>query len=281
MAQLTFDKKTLAKSSKKLKSAMNTKNKNLFIIFGSTSGIGEALYQYVSNFDENKFILINRRSIKMGKNVFQKLTIDLSKSLTTDKISKMCELFSQQNGYKNIYLILNAAVIDPIKRIGFADDELLLKAGYVNFLNYARIINVFISATHNLHTKKKILAISSGAADSPNIGLSSYCSTKAALEMFIKCLFLEQKIKSEYSVIALRPGTVDTNMQRKIRFSEKESFPKVDTFKEMFKQKKLLKPEMVAHKIYALLLSDKYWVSPVIDICDINPKFSLENLPEG
>lgn len=249
---------------------MKKGNKNLFIIFGTTVGIGKALYEYASNFVGNNFILANRKSVKITKkDVCQQLTLDLSKSFTKDKIFKLRELFSQQAGYKNMYLILNASVIEPIKTIGFADDELLLKAGYVNFLNYERIINVFVSSTRHLRIKKKILAISSGSAESPNIGLSSYCSTKAALEMFVKCLFLEQRKRGKYSVIALRPGVVDTNMQKKIRSSKKEYFPQVDAYKKMFKRKKLLKPELVAHKIYSLLNSDKHWASPVINISDI------------
>lgn len=249
---------------------MEKGNKNLFIIFGTTSGIGKALYGYASNFAENKFILANRRFVKItNKNVRQKLTLDLSKSFTKNKILKLHELFSQQDGYKIIYLILNASVIEPIKTIGFADDELLLKACYVNFSNYERIVNVFISSTRHLGARKKILAISSGSAESPNIGLSSYCSTKAALEMFAKCLFLEQRKRAEYSIIALRPGVVDTNMQKKIRASKKENFPQVDAYKRKFKQKKLLKPELVARKIYSLLKSDKHWSSPVVNISDI------------
>ncbi len=243
---------------------------NLFIIFGTTRGIGKALYEYASNFAENQFILVNRRAINTAKeNVRGKLTLDLSKPFTKDRISKLRELFSQQDGYKAIYLILNASVIAPIKRVGLADDDLLLKACHVNFLNYERMVNVFISSTRHLRAQKKILAISSGAAESPSIGLSSYCSAKAALEMFVRCLFLEQRTGSEYSIVALRPGVVDTDMQKKIRASKKEDFPKVNAYREIFKQGELLKPELVAHKIHSLLKSDKYWSSPVINISDI------------
>ena len=249
---------------------MKKVNKNLFIIFGTTSGIGKELYKYTTTFSENSFILVNRKSVTISKKKdCKKLMLDLSKSLTNNKISKLRKLFSQQHGYKNILLILNASVVEPIKRIGFVRDELLLESTHVNFLNYKRIVNIFISSTRHLSAKKKILAISSGAATSPNIGLASYCSTKAALEMFIKCLFLEQKKKSEYSVIALRPGIVDTNMQKIIRSSKKENFPKVSIHKKMHKQKKLLKPEDVARKIYSLINSNIYWSNPIIDIKDI------------
>ena len=250
---------------------MKKGNKNLFIIFGTTSGIGKAFYEYASDFIENEFILVNRKSVRGAqKNVRGEWMIDLAKSLTKDRISSLRGFFSRQDRHKSINLILNASVIEPIKPIGSADDESLLKACYVNFVNYERIVNAFISSTRHLRTRKKILAISSGAAESANIGLASYCSTKAALEMFIKCLFLEQKKKAKYCVIALRPGVVDTNMQQKIRSAKKENFPQVDAYRKIFKQKRLLKSELVAQKIYSLFKSDQYWSNPVININDIN-----------
>ncbi len=249
---------------------MEKSNKNLLIIFGTTSGIGKALYENASNFTENDFILFNKDSFKFSsKNIIRNLTLDLSKPFNKNKLSKLHKLFSEQKEYKNMCLILNASVIEPIGAIGSVSDQPLLKAGFVNFLNYERLVNIFISATRHSPVKKKILAISSGSAESPNIGLSSYCSTKAALEMFIRCLFLEQQKSKEYSVIALRPGVVNTNMQKKLRFSKKENFPNADKYKEIFKEKKLLTPEMVASKIYFLLNSNKYWSSPVINISDI------------
>jgi NAD(P)-dependent dehydrogenase (short-subunit alcohol dehydrogenase family) len=249
---------------------MKGKSKNLFIIFGTTRGIGKALYEYASDFSGNDFILVNRSPIEITKKCScQKLVLDLSKAITQDCVLKLHKIFSGQDGFENIYLILNASVIEPIVRIGRADDKLLLKSGHANFLNYERIINIFISSTRSLNARKKILAISSGTADSPNIGISSYCSTKAALEMLIRCLFLEQRDAKEYSVIALRPGVVDTDMQKKMRASKKENFPKAGVHKKIFEQKKLLAPKQVAHKIYFLLNSDKYWSNPIIDISEI------------
>lgn len=249
---------------------MATINKNLFIIFGTTRGVGKAFYEYASNFLENDFIVVNRKALRASsKNIRNNLVIDLSRPLTKNIVVSLRSLFSQQKNYRTVFLILNASVIEPIKQIGFASDELLFRAGNINFLNYERIINIFISSTRHMSSKKKILAISSGAADSPHIGLSSYCSTKAALEMVIQCLCLEQKRQGKYLAIALRPGVVDTDMQNKMRSSQKENFPQVNVYKKIFKQKKLLNPKFVAGKIYSLLHSDKYWHHPIITIDEI------------
>lgn len=245
----------------------SSKNKNLFIIFGTTRGIGLALYEHASNFEENYFVLINRKPCVISrKNIYKKLSIDLSKTLTQNNILNLRKLFLQVNGFKNVYLVLNASIIDPIKPIGLARDKLLLEANHANFLNYERIINIFIESTRLMKAKRKILALSSGAAQSPHFGISSYCATKAALEMFFRCLYLEQKKQGKVLAIALRPGVVDTDMQKQIRSSAKKNFPHVAIYKKMFKQKKLLDPKIVARKIYSLLSSDSYWDRPIISI---------------
>lgn len=247
------------------------KNKNLFIIFGTTSGIGRALYQYAASFAENNFILLNKNIFRdSNKNIIKKINIDLSEPVNKNNIKKFGRLFSRLKGYKNIYIVLNASIIEPIGPIGSLNDKMLLAAGFVNFLNYERIINIFISSVKNLRAKKKILAVSSGSAESPNAGLSSYCSTKAAIEMLIKCLFLEQKKSGRLFAAAIRPGVVNTNMQKKLRFSKRKQFPEADRYKALFEKNKLLEPEIVAEKIYKLLTSELYWSSPIININNIN-----------
>jgi len=249
---------------------MKTKNKDLFIIFGTTRGIGKAFLKHAEKNNKNDFILINRKIINIaGKNNHKKVVIDLSQLLTKTKISRLCGIFLKQKKYNSINLILNASTIDPIEAIGFVKDELLLESAYVNFLNYERIINIFISETQNSDFKKKILIISSGSAESPNAGLSSYSSAKAALEMFVKCVFLEQKELRQAKILALRPGIVNTNMQKKIRSASKDDFPDSGRYKDLFKKNKLLNPEAVGEKMYHLLKTDKYWQNPVINISDI------------
>ena len=117
--------------------------------------------------------------------------------------------------------------------------------------------------------KYKILVISSGSAQFPNAGLASYSSAKAAIEMFAKCIFIEQKRLKQVDILALRPGVVNTNMQKRIRSVSKKDFPNSDRYKNLFKQNKLLNPKLVAEKIHFLLSTKKFWKKPVLDISDI------------
>lgn len=60
----------------------------------------------------------------------------------------------------------------------------------------------------------RIIDVTSGAASLPISGLSAYCASKAALNIFNKCLAKEEP---EVTVVAFEPGTVDTAMHAFIR----------------------------------------------------------------
>src|SRR6202008_1576489 len=61
-----------------------------------------------------------------------------------------------------------------------------------------------------------IINVSSGAAYRPLEGWSSYCSAKAGLAMLTRSLALET---TGVRVFGFSPGTIDTDMQVKIRAS--------------------------------------------------------------
>ena len=61
---------------------MNKVNENLYIIFGTTRGLGRALYEYASATAQNNFLLVNRKPLKSpNRDICQTLTLDLSKPL--------------------------------------------------------------------------------------------------------------------------------------------------------------------------------------------------------
>ena len=63
-----------------------------------------------------------------------------------------------------------------------------------------------------------IVNISSGAAESALEGWSAYCAAKAGLAMLTQALHLEEAANG-LRVYGFKPGTVDTQMQAKVRAS--------------------------------------------------------------
>ena len=93
-------------------------------------------------------------------------------------------------------------------------------------------------------TKLIIYNISSGASSKPIEGWSAYCSTKSATKMMLDVISLEN---SNVLVHHHDPGMVDTNMQKKIRSTNKYKMKNVAFFREA----KLTEPEDAAKKIVA------------------------------
>ncbi len=246
-------------------------SQNLYIIFGTSQGIGKAVFEHALRFDQKSdFITLN---IKKGKAVnpnVKQVQINLSKIITAEKLLEIFGSFAKKV-YKNIYVINNASTINPIKPMGVPLQNEIAESFNINLVNYAVIINEFIKRTGKLKkTNKKVLNISSGAAASPNYGLACYCSGKAALEMLSSCIFLEQSFLNQVKILAFRPGVVNTGMQAKMRSASKSNFKNVKEYKKLFLQGKLLDPSEVAQKIYKVLKDDTYWTKPILNISDVS-----------
>lgn len=172
--------------------------------------------------------------------------------------------FSAANG---IYLINNAGMIDPIKKAGSSSAAELTSNVSINLLAPMLLTSFFIRNTAAISAKKIIVNISSGAANRPVFGWSSYCSTKAGLDMYTKTIALEQALEENpVQVISFSPGVMDTDMQVKIRSSNKDDFSDVEQFLAFHESGKLRKTDFVAGKLLDLLSSNSLESGKIYDI---------------
>ena len=114
-------------------------------------------------------------------------------------------------------LINNAGVVDPISYLGDADPEAW---GQLLDINVKGVFNGMHAALPAIKARGggSILTISSGAAHNAIEAWSAYCASKAAVNMMGRSLHLEQAANG-IRAIGLSPGTVATEMQRKIKAS--------------------------------------------------------------
>ena len=114
-------------------------------------------------------------------------------------------------------LVNNAGTIDPISRLTDSDPKIWEKAVDVNYkgvyFGLRAAIPVMIKQGTGI-----IVNISSGAANSALEGWSHYCSTKAAVKKLTECAHKEYGALG-IRVVGLSPGTVSTEMMRKIKES--------------------------------------------------------------
>ena len=114
-------------------------------------------------------------------------------------------------------LINNAAVIDPIGPLAATDPAAW---GTAIDINLKGVYHGLRAALPIMRARGAgvIVNIGSGAAHNPLEGWSAYCASKAGSQMLTRCAHLENKGHG-VRVFSLSPGTVATDMQRRIKAS--------------------------------------------------------------
>lgn len=156
-----------------------------------------------------------------------------------------------------LYLINNAAVIDPINQVSNINNRDLQYHIQLNTVVPMILSNQMLNFTSSTDTTFICVNITSGAANRPIYGWGLYCSSKASINMYTKTAALEQDIlKTGNKIIAFNPGIMDTSMQQTIRSSTKEAFYEVEKFKG-YKESKQLRSTDTVGGILIDILNDE------------------------
>jgi 3-oxoacyl-[acyl-carrier protein] reductase len=114
-------------------------------------------------------------------------------------------------------LVNNAGIIEPIAEIATSDPEIWARNISINLVGAYNVVRAVLPGMI-AKGGGSIVNISSGAAHRPLEGWSAYCSGKAGLAMLTRAIALETAGKG-IRVFGFSPGTIDTDMQVKIRAS--------------------------------------------------------------
>lgn len=227
--------------------------RKILIITGGSKGIGKGIIDaYLA---DNYYIFSIARSVNNELSEVNQITFDLSK---TDGIRNLIsELISKinSNEVEQITLINNAGTLGNIGRVEDIADIATTVA--LNTVAPLLLVSSFIALTKNWKAKKHIINISSGAAYKPYYGWTVYCATKAAIDMMTKTIALEQEaVENGVKIIAIYPGVVDTEMQAKIRKSDKDSFASIDRFLDLKANNALANATTVGRQLFEIDNSD-------------------------
>jgi benzil reductase ((S)-benzoin forming) len=183
---------------------------------------------------------------------------DLADVEATDALA--AEIFARlkervtEGRLRRIVLVNNAGLVEPIGLASQLDALHTAAALQVNLLAAMSFTARLLAATNTLSCERRILNISSGAARRPIAGWSAYCSSKAALDMYTRCVKLEQaELANPARLCSLAPGVIDTDMQAQIRSASTDRLPTVERYRGLKTSGSLATPEDTAQRILAYL----------------------------
>ena len=150
-----------------------------------------------------------------------------------------------------ICLINNAATLEPVGVLGTLGSVDIARSITVNLVAPIGLSSLFCKTFDDGAMDRRIINVSSGAAQSTLPGESLYCIAKAGLEMLTRSLAAVHASTS-FRAITLRPGIIDTDMQVAARGASEADLPSVGMFRSFKSENQLKTPDEVAAKIIAL-----------------------------
>lgn len=217
----------------------------VIIVTGASRGIGLAICHYLLK-QSHKIVAVARseqplRALEQEySGQVAVVTGDFSDlSLGPKVVDAANKTFQRIDG-----LIVNHGVLDPVQRLTNTTAEDWRKNFDVNFFSAVAISQAALPELRK--TKGSIILVSSGAASNAYPTWGAYGASKAALNHLGMTLAAEEK---DITTLSIRPGVVDTEMQKDIREKHNHAMDASDAakFKELKETGGLLKPEQPGH----------------------------------
>lgn len=259
---------------------MNITTSTLSIITGATGGLGKSISESILA-NGGKLVFIAREQQKINlfeKNLNQKerdsffaLKADLSINTDINNIEKeLIKILKSSSDVDEVFLFNNASTIDPIALIGEVSYEEILTSLSINIASAYALVGILLrlKLLYNI-PKVNIINISSGVSINAVTGWSSYCISKAGLNMLTKCIASENSSNGVFSV-SVNPGPINTEMQEKIRKADFEKIPAAKKFGDMYSEGKLQSASAVTEKLFRILTSNEFSTGDFIDFNKIN-----------
>lgn len=220
---------------------------NIAYITGSSKGIGRAIAEVLLK--EGWSVVGISRNKSLEHPAYRHISADLSGPWQ----EWLPQIFTEQPENKRLLLINNAATLGEVDYLGNLTAGAMANALTLNVIAPALLMNEFLKTYPR--QEKLVLNISSGAAQYPVDGWSTYCSSKSALDMLSDVAAHEAGMtkKSNLQVFSISPGVVDTTMQEQIRQTDKKAFSRVAYFQDLKKGKRLADPKEVARHLLVLI----------------------------
>lgn len=245
--------------------------KQVCIITGVSSGLGAelAILLLKQGYDVIGLSRTDNADIgkctAVGKYAFYPIDLTLTDNITA--VLQQITASFDSSSLEAITLINNAASVTPLAEIQHCTDEEIINNVQLNIAAPIILSSAFMRLTSGWQATRKIVNISSGSAKYPAPSMSLYCSAKAALNMFSRCIGMEQEQEGNgVQVCAIDPGMMDTPMQQAARESDMALSAYFAAQKE---EGNLVDPARVARRIIQFISSPIPRNGEVYQVCEI------------
>lgn len=194
------------------------------IVTGASRGVGAAVARWLGSQGVSVSLVARNQDAlesvasevrKLGGTAFAIEADVADPDACCDIVKKTIDRFQGLSG-----LVNNAGILMPMEKVALSGTDDWRYNIEVNLLGPVYLSMTAIPALRQNHGR--IINVSSGAAYHVIAAASAYCAAKAGLNQFSRVLAAEEP---ELTVIAVRPGVVDTQMQRLLRKLGPEKMP--------------------------------------------------------
>lgn len=238
---------------------------NLYVVTGTTQGLGKALADAISLDSGNELVALARAPdgpIPGG----MRFEADLADGAALERAFDRVERHISGKRYAKAVLVNNAGIVSPVGPLEKLDGDALERNLAVNLVAPMRLMRRFLAATSAIPVVR-IINISSGAGRRPIFGWSAYCAAKAGLDMATRVVALEASTRARaVEAVSLAPGVIDTAMQSLVRGASHEDFVDIERFRAMKAGGELRRAEDVAADILRLEAAGRLSGDAVLDL---------------
>ncbi|XP_022822858.1 sepiapterin reductase [Spodoptera litura] len=249
------------------------------VLSGASQGIGRAIAVELSKHlgPKSLMLVLARNKEELAKTadlcksdnvniVFE--SMDLSKASAADMLSV---IQSSLKGY-NVTDFATSVIFHNVGSLGnlsveterMENVEEMRHYYDLNVFNVISLNTQFLKVFEEVEDRVVIVNVTSLCAIKPMSGMASYCSGKAAREMYFKVLAEEKK---HIRVLNYSPGPVETSMIDYV-LAETVNANLREVFTSFRSQGALLKPEITAKKCLKVLLQGKFSPGEHVDYFD-------------
>lgn len=239
----------------------NCNRMELYIITGSSRGIGKALVEKILDRKDVEVYGI-ARSNSITHPQFHFIPSDFTSPEALEGIA-----LPEAKSFSKIVLVNNAGMLGEVNHLGKLSGKAIVDVFTVNAIAPALLMNKFLRLYENINAEKVVINVSSGAGRHPIASWSTYCSSKAALDMLSQTAQAEQnEAGARVSIFSVAPGVVDTQMQGEIRSKPKEAFSQIERFISLKESGNLASPESVAVQLLKIVATPDRFHEVVLDV---------------